>query len=83
MINGMRRLTPTVAPSVMIAIIAGYGLAADRRGTAVPEGDLKNLPVVRDIVTSANDVFAVGDMEREKVPSEKRFQEPLSGLADQ
>ena len=46
----------------MIAIIAGYGLAADRRWTAVPEGDLKNLPVIRDIVTSANDVFAVGDM---------------------
>ncbi len=46
----------------MIALIAGYGLAADRRWTAVPEGDLKNVPVIRDIVTSANDIFAVGDM---------------------
>ena len=31
----------------MIARIAGYGLAADRRWTAVPEGDLKNVPGIR------------------------------------
>ena len=58
----MGKLILAVAPLVMIVLIASYGLAADRRWTALPEGDLKNLPTIRDIVTSGNDVFAVGDM---------------------